>query len=192
MLFPCPPSSSYTLPSSGLMNNGQSSNAFLGLKPSNNDNMDHLHHHDDDDDDDEDRVKGDDQASVKKKGEKKAKKPKYAFQTRSQVDILDDGYRWRKYGQKAVKNNKFPRFLFLLSSSIYLFFLCFFLIFNFSGSLLFIFIIIIITTTTCFLYARLLSLTRYIINYFTYKIVQRRPMTINFCVVIFKKIYNLV
>ncbi|PSS28604.1 WRKY transcription factor [Actinidia chinensis var. chinensis] len=47
--------------------------------------------------------------SDKKKGEKKVKNPKYAFQTRSQVDILDDGYRWRKYGQKAVKNNKFPR-----------------------------------------------------------------------------------
>ncbi|KAL9246587.1 hypothetical protein vseg_020104 [Gypsophila vaccaria] len=51
----------------------------------------------------------------KKKGstnssEKKVmKKHRYAFQTRSQVDILDDGYRWRKYGQKAVKNNKFPR-----------------------------------------------------------------------------------
>ncbi|CAH8270934.1 unnamed protein product [Arabidopsis lyrata] len=40
---------------------------------------------------------------------KKGKKQRYAFQTRSQVDILDDGYRWRKYGQKAVKNNKFPR-----------------------------------------------------------------------------------
>nr|AFX83944.1 WRKY super family protein [Hevea brasiliensis]AMP82323.1 WRKY75 [Hevea brasiliensis] len=47
---------------------------------------------------------------TKKKGsEKKIRKPRYAFQTRSQVDILDDGYRWRKYGQKAVKNNKFPR-----------------------------------------------------------------------------------
>ncbi|KAJ4766014.1 WRKY family transcription factor [Rhynchospora pubera] len=45
----------------------------------------------------------------KKKGLKKERKPRYAFQTRSQVDILDDGYRWRKYGQKAVKNNKFPR-----------------------------------------------------------------------------------
>ncbi|XP_059624539.1 probable WRKY transcription factor 75 [Cornus florida] len=45
----------------------------------------------------------------KKKGEKKIRKPRFAFQTRSQVDILDDGYRWRKYGQKAVKNNKFPR-----------------------------------------------------------------------------------
>ncbi|CAA0835371.1 Probable WRKY transcription factor 75 [Striga hermonthica] len=48
-------------------------------------------------------------AGKKKTGEKKSRKPKYAFQTRSQVDILDDGYRWRKYGQKAVKNNKFPR-----------------------------------------------------------------------------------
>nr|GMC50872.1 probable WRKY transcription factor 75 [Ipomoea batatas] len=45
----------------------------------------------------------------KKKGEKKTRMPRFAFQTRSQVDILDDGYRWRKYGQKAVKNNKFPR-----------------------------------------------------------------------------------
>ncbi|PIN08355.1 hypothetical protein CDL12_19067 [Handroanthus impetiginosus] len=45
----------------------------------------------------------------KKKGDKGSKKARYAFETRSQVDILDDGYRWRKYGQKAVKNNKFPR-----------------------------------------------------------------------------------
>ncbi|KAG6488992.1 probable WRKY transcription factor 75 [Zingiber officinale] len=44
-----------------------------------------------------------------KKKEKKARRHRFAFQTRSQVDILDDGYRWRKYGQKAVKNNKFPR-----------------------------------------------------------------------------------
>ncbi|GAV64256.1 WRKY domain-containing protein [Cephalotus follicularis] len=44
-----------------------------------------------------------------KRDNKKIKKPRFAFQTRSQVDILDDGYRWRKYGQKAVKNNKFPR-----------------------------------------------------------------------------------
>ncbi|RZC59373.1 hypothetical protein C5167_006680 [Papaver somniferum] len=40
---------------------------------------------------------------------KKIKKAKYAFQTRSHVDILDDGYRWRKYGQKSVKNNLHPR-----------------------------------------------------------------------------------
>lgn len=40
---------------------------------------------------------------------KEFKKHRFAFQTRSEVDILDDGYRWRKYGQKTVKNNKFPR-----------------------------------------------------------------------------------
>ncbi|KAM3373458.1 hypothetical protein ACQJBY_020094 [Aegilops geniculata] len=45
----------------------------------------------------------------RKKGEKRERRPRFAFQTRSQVDILDDGYRWRKYGQKAVKNNNFPR-----------------------------------------------------------------------------------
>lgn len=52
----------------------------------------------------------------KKKGEKKVRRPRIAFQTRSQVDILDDGYRWRKYGQKAVKNNRFPRSVHILSS----------------------------------------------------------------------------
>ncbi|KAG6582031.1 putative WRKY transcription factor 75, partial [Cucurbita argyrosperma subsp. argyrosperma] len=40
---------------------------------------------------------------------KKTLSRRFSFQTRSQVDILDDGYKWRKYGQKAVKNNKFPR-----------------------------------------------------------------------------------
>ncbi|KAK4367355.1 hypothetical protein RND71_011147 [Anisodus tanguticus] len=48
-------------------------------------------------------------SSLKKKADKKIKKPRFAFQTRCQVDILDDGYRWRKYGQKAVKNNNYPR-----------------------------------------------------------------------------------
>ncbi|TKY60576.1 WRKY transcription factor 75 [Spatholobus suberectus] len=43
------------------------------------------------------------------KGGKEIKQQRYAFQTRSQIDILDDGYRWRKYGEKSVKNNKFPR-----------------------------------------------------------------------------------
>ena len=49
--------------------------------------------------------------AMKKRGEKRERRPRYAFQTRSQVDILDDGYRWRKYGQKAVKDNNFPRFV---------------------------------------------------------------------------------
>ncbi|KAJ1285262.1 hypothetical protein BS78_03G266800 [Paspalum vaginatum] len=40
---------------------------------------------------------------------KKVSRPRFAFQTRSVNDILDDGYRWRKYGQKAVKNSAHPR-----------------------------------------------------------------------------------
>jgi hypothetical protein len=43
-------------------------------------------------------------------GKKKVSRPRFAFQTRSANDILDDGYRWRKYGQKAVKNSAHPRF----------------------------------------------------------------------------------
>ena len=31
-------------------------------------------------------------------------------QTTSEVDLLDDGYRWRKYGQKVVKGNPHPRY----------------------------------------------------------------------------------
>ncbi|KAK1258993.1 putative WRKY transcription factor 75 [Acorus gramineus] len=57
---------------------------------------------------DDSAIHGDDK-NKKKKREKKVRRERYAFQTRSQVDILDDGYRWRKYGQKSVKNNRFPR-----------------------------------------------------------------------------------
>ncbi|XP_074590342.1 WRKY transcription factor 28-like [Curcuma longa] len=46
---------------------------------------------------------------AKKKGEKRQRAPRYAFVTQSEVDHLEDGYRWRKYGQKAVKNSPFPR-----------------------------------------------------------------------------------
>ncbi|KAM3413110.1 hypothetical protein ACQJBY_004338 [Aegilops geniculata] len=45
----------------------------------------------------------------KGKGEKKARESRMAFATKSEVDHLDDGYRWCKYGQKAVKNSSFPR-----------------------------------------------------------------------------------
>ncbi|KAK9724987.1 hypothetical protein RND81_05G113400 [Saponaria officinalis] len=49
------------------------------------------------------------QLKPKKKKQKREKEPRVAFMTRSEVDHLDDGYRWRKYGQKAVKNSPFPR-----------------------------------------------------------------------------------
>ncbi|KAK1307207.1 putative WRKY transcription factor 50 [Acorus calamus] len=34
---------------------------------------------------------------------------KIAFRTKSEVEILDDGYKWRKYGKKSVKNSPNPR-----------------------------------------------------------------------------------
>lgn len=34
-----------------------------------------------------------------------------AFKTKSEVEILDDGYKWRKYGKKMVKNSPNPRYL---------------------------------------------------------------------------------
>jgi len=61
-------------------------------------------------------TKGDKKTTKKKK----VSRPRFAFQTRSENDILNDGYRWRKYGQKSVKNSAYPRFkYFPLSVSIY-------------------------------------------------------------------------
>lgn len=51
----------------------------------------------------------------KKKGPKRIRQPRFAFMTKSDIDNLEDGYRWRKYGQKAVKNSPFPRFYSLFS-----------------------------------------------------------------------------
>lgn len=39
------------------------------------------------------------------------REPRVVVQTASEVDILDDGYRWRKYGQKVVKGNPNPRYV---------------------------------------------------------------------------------
>ncbi|KAK4783158.1 hypothetical protein SAY86_007532 [Trapa natans] len=49
------------------------------------------------------------QLGPKKKNQKRQREPRFAFMTKSQVDHLDDGYRWRKYGQKGVKNSPYPR-----------------------------------------------------------------------------------
>lgn len=49
----------------------------------------------------------------------KIKKTRFAFETQSPVHILHDGYRWRKYGQKLVKNNKFPRYVTQFISEIF-------------------------------------------------------------------------
>ncbi|CAL0321857.1 unnamed protein product [Lupinus luteus] len=42
-------------------------------------------------------------------GYQKNVRKKFSFKTKSEVDILDDGYKWRKYGKKMVKNNPNPR-----------------------------------------------------------------------------------
>jgi hypothetical protein len=57
----------------------------------------------------------------KGKGEKRPRQPRFAFMTKSEVDHLEDGYRWRKYGQKAVKNSPFPRYFVLYYKSFYFF-----------------------------------------------------------------------
>lgn len=46
---------------------------------------------------------------TRRKGPKRLREPRYAIQTRSDVEIMEDGYKWRKYGQKAVKNSPHPR-----------------------------------------------------------------------------------
>ena len=45
---------------------------------------------------------------------KKVMPPRFAFHTKSSEDVLDDGYKWRKYGQKSVKNSTHPRYLTIL------------------------------------------------------------------------------
>ncbi|CAH2080208.1 unnamed protein product [Thlaspi arvense] len=50
-----------------------------------------------------------DQGKKKEKEKRSRKVPRIAFHTKSDDDVLDDGYRWRKYGQKSVKNNAYPR-----------------------------------------------------------------------------------
>ncbi|CAH9071168.1 unnamed protein product [Cuscuta epithymum] len=46
---------------------------------------------------------------MKKSTRRKVREPRFSFKTMSDVDVLDDGYKWRKYGQKVVKNTQHPR-----------------------------------------------------------------------------------
>ncbi|CAL5425879.1 unnamed protein product [Camellia sinensis] len=65
------------------------------------------------DEEDEEHLKTKKQLLKPKKTsqKKREREPRFAFMTKSEVDHLEDGYRWRKYGQKAVKNSPFPRVL---------------------------------------------------------------------------------
>ncbi|PNY03469.1 WRKY transcription factor, partial [Trifolium pratense] len=83
-----------------LMDNIQCTSSCSNLLVSNNESGSYKVHEEEKGNKEEKRVKG---------GRlKKTKVPRFAFQTRSVDDILDDGYRWRKYGQKAVKNSTYP------------------------------------------------------------------------------------
>lgn len=48
--------------------------------------------------------------SISASGSRTVREPRIVVQTTSDIDILDDGYRWRKYGQKVVKGNPNPRY----------------------------------------------------------------------------------
>ncbi|XP_022136034.1 WRKY transcription factor 1 isoform X2 [Momordica charantia] len=48
--------------------------------------------------------------------DKSTVEPRVVVQTPSEVDIVNDGYRWRKYGQKLVKGNPNPRSYYRCSS----------------------------------------------------------------------------
>ncbi|KAF3787391.1 putative WRKY transcription factor 33 [Nymphaea thermarum] len=67
----------------------------------------------DDLDDDEPEAKRwkaeNDIEGVSASASKTVREPRVVVQTTSDIDILDDGYRWRKYGQKVVKGNPNPR-----------------------------------------------------------------------------------
>ncbi|CAJ1973563.1 unnamed protein product [Sphenostylis stenocarpa] len=41
--------------------------------------------------------------------EKKEVRDRVAFITKSEIEIMDDGFKWRKYGKKKVKNSPNPR-----------------------------------------------------------------------------------
>ncbi|PKA65069.1 putative WRKY transcription factor 23 [Apostasia shenzhenica] len=63
-------------------------------------------------------IRGSNSKGEKKKGQKRQREPRFAFMTKSEVDHLEDGYRWRKYGQKAVKNSPFPRSYYRCTSAV--------------------------------------------------------------------------
>ncbi|XP_037414628.1 WRKY transcription factor WRKY24-like [Triticum dicoccoides] len=64
---------------------------------------------DDDEPDSKRRRDGGDGEGINMAGNRTVREPRVVVQTMSDIDILDDGYRWRKYGQKVVKGNPNPR-----------------------------------------------------------------------------------
>ncbi|XP_007035842.2 PREDICTED: probable WRKY transcription factor 48 [Theobroma cacao] len=102
------PSPASTVPeSSEVLNNPATPNSSSISSSSNEAANDEQTKTGDDEEQDQDKTKK--QLKPKKKNQKRQREPRFAFMTKSEVDHLDDGYRWRKYGQKAVKNSPYPR-----------------------------------------------------------------------------------
>lgn len=47
---------------------------------------------------------------------KTPREPRVVVHSTNEKDSMDDGYRWRKYGQKIVKGNPNPRWVFFIFS----------------------------------------------------------------------------
>ncbi|KAF5815044.1 putative transcription factor WRKY family [Helianthus annuus] len=97
----------------GSANNGQNPNLEASGTPlqsprqANQDGMDEV---DEDDDDPYSKKRRTDFGTLDiTPVVKPIREPRVVVQTTSEVDILDDGYRWRKYGQKVVRGNPNPR-----------------------------------------------------------------------------------
>ncbi|XP_020591632.1 probable WRKY transcription factor 75 [Phalaenopsis equestris] len=56
----------------------------------------------------DDNAEGESSGNAKRRG-RKEKIGRIAFITKSDIDKLDDGYKWRKYGRKKVKDSPNPR-----------------------------------------------------------------------------------
>lgn len=54
----------------------------------------------------------------KKKLQKRNRLPRIALVTQSENERLEDGFRWRKYGQKSVKNSPYPRSYYRCTTSM--------------------------------------------------------------------------
>ncbi|KAL3749777.1 hypothetical protein ACJRO7_010835 [Eucalyptus globulus] len=63
----------------------------------------------DDEEPESKRRKSENSLSESNLGSRAVREPRVVIQIESDIDILDDGYRWRKYGQKVVKGNPNPR-----------------------------------------------------------------------------------
>ncbi|KAL5201927.1 hypothetical protein ABZP36_012879 [Zizania latifolia] len=65
---------------------------------------------------DEYRHDNENSMSSESEGKRARVNGRIGFRTRSEIEILDDGFKWRKYGKKAVKNSPNPRNYYRCSS----------------------------------------------------------------------------